>query len=147
MITFSAIEIEMPSLNRELISQWIIDVIKMENKKAGEVFFLFTTDAFLLEMNEKFLNHTYYTDVITFNTSAHEAIISGEIYISLERVKENAKQIKKDLSEELFRVLVHGILHLSGYNDKTEKERKAMRLREDKYLKLLYQSRSNLLFI
>lgn len=147
MITFSAIDIETPPLNREPISQWITDVIRMENKKAGEVFFLFTSDAFLLEMNNGFLSHNYYTDVITFNTSEHKGIISGEIYISLERVEDNAKIMNKDLAEELFRVLVHGVLHLMDYKDKTEEERRIMRIMEDKYLKMLFQSNNNLLFI
>lgn len=146
MITFNAIDIEIPPFSKELVSQWIYKVIKEEKKKAGQVFFLFTSDAFLFSMNESFLKHAYFTDVITFDTSEQSNIISGEIYISLERVKENAEKLKKEFPEEFFRTLVHGVLHLIGYNDKTEKDILEMRTREDEYLNVLFKGDSTLLF-
>ena len=119
--------------NRRLIKSWINRTIKAEGKKAGELSIIFTTDEFLLDLNKKYLKHNYYTDVITFDYS-EENIISGDIFVSLERVAENASIYGEDLRKELLRVIIHGVLHLCGYGDKTPDEKDNMRNKEDLYL-------------
>ncbi len=140
MIHFRGVDLDVPGFDPEAISHWVEQTIFMENQKAGEVFFLFTTDDYLLGMNNDFLNHDYYTDIITFDTSTKDGIISGELYISLERVSDHASQEKVDFFSELFRVMIHGILHLCGYGDKAENQVKIMREKEDFYLDRLLKS-------
>ncbi len=137
MILFRGIDIALPEIDQEKVSGWIQQTIINEKQKAGQVFFLFTSDEHLLEMNRNFLNHDYYTDIITFDSSEEKEIISGELYISVDRVKENAKSMNVAFKKELLRVMVHGILHLCGYGDKTPGERKKMREKENLYLDLL----------
>lgn len=136
MIRFEVIDVSLPVfLNRET-KQWILKVIQTYNKKAGEVFFLFCSDEALLKINQEFLQHDYYTDIITFNSSENEDFISGEVHISLDRVADNAAALKIDFETELHRVIIHGILHLIGFNDKTKDEQVAMRAAEQKCLSL-----------
>jgi probable rRNA maturation factor len=110
----------------------ILDVIKKERKKAGAINFIFCNDAFLLSLNKKFLKHTTLTDIITFQYP--EKRLSAEIFISIQRIKENAKKFDVSFENELQRVIVHGILHLCGYKDKTPAQKKQMRKKEDYYL-------------
>lgn len=119
--------------NRRLIKSWINRTIKAEGKKAGELSIIFTTDEFLLELNKKYLKHNYYTDVITFDYG-EDNIIGGDIFVSLERVTENASIYGEDVRKELLRVIIHGVLHLCGYGDKTPEEKGNMRSKEDLYL-------------
>jgi rRNA maturation RNase YbeY len=114
----------------------IKEIIRKEEKTAGEVSFIITHDEYLRKVNVRFLKHDYNTDVITFNYNSGE-IINGEIYISLETVKENALNYKVSLSEELNRVIIHGLLHLTGYDDRKQGERKKMRIMEDYWLNIL----------
>lgn len=137
MILFRGIDIALPEFDQKKISAWIQQTIINEKQKAGQVFFLFTSDEYLLSINRDFLNHDYYTDIITFDNSEKTKVVSGELYISLERVKENAKLLKLPFEKEMFRVMVHGILHLCGYGDKTPSELKTMREKENLYLDLL----------
>lgn len=137
MILFRGIDIALPEFDQKKISAWIQQTIINEKQKAGQVFFLFTSDEYLLSINRDFLNHDYYTDIITFDNSEKTKVVSGELYISLERVKENAKLLKLPFEKEMFRVMVHGILHLCGYGDKTPDEIKTMREKENYYLCLL----------
>jgi rRNA maturation RNase YbeY len=120
-----------------LVKAQIKSLIKTENKKAGDLCFIFCSDNFLLEMNKKHLNHDYYTDVITFDYTV-DNIISGDIFISVERVDENAREFGVAFDHELSRVMYHGVLHLCGYGDKSENEKQTMREKEDFYLKTLY---------
>ena len=111
-----------------------IDVIiskYLKNIKTAELSVVFCTDAFLLEMNNNFLDHDTFTDIITFDLSESRNAVDGEIYISVERVKENAKLYHTTYQEELHRVIFHGVLHLCGFKDKKEKDRKIMRENED----------------
>jgi len=115
---------------------WLRKVIKAENKKLGELNYIFCSDPFLADVNLQYLNHTTLTDIITFDTSEDVQLIEGEIYISVERVKENAQKYKVTFDRELHRVMVHGVLHLLGYSDKTSQQKKIMRKKEDAYLSL-----------
>lgn len=115
------------------VRKLILAIVRKEKKKAGGINFIFCTDAFLLALNTKFLKHSTLTDIITFYYSSKD--ISGEIFISIPRVKENAKKFNVSFENELHRVMIHGILHLCGYKDKSEKQKKEIRRKEDYYLK------------
>ena len=116
-------------------SKWIINSIIHEGKRAGELSFIFCTDEYLLEKNIQFLDHDTYTDIITFDYCEGD-IISGDIFVSVERVTENANAFGVDFEDELDRVLIHGVLHLAGYQDKSKEEVNTMREKEDFYLSL-----------
>jgi len=113
--------------------QWLEDIILSEEKKLGEISYIFCDDEYLLKINQDYLQHDYYTDIITFDYVKGKTI-SGEIFVSLQRVSDNASTLSRDYEEEVRRVLAHGILHLAGYKDKTEEEEKEMRRKEDFYL-------------
>ena len=122
--------------NKKVIKEWIAKVIDKEQKKLGNINYIFCDDKYLLDKNIKYLDHDTFTDIITFNYSEKD-IIHSDIMISIPRVKENSITFDNSFSEELNRVMIHGILHLLGYNDKTERERKEMKEKEDYYLKKL----------
>jgi len=121
--------------NKRPISRWILNTITSENKKIIDISYVFCSDNYLLKINQEHLNHNTYTDIITFDYS-QDSLISSEIYISSERVKENAKAIGQSFKNEMHRVLIHGVLHLCGYKDKTDKQIHMMRAKEDYYLSL-----------
>ncbi|MDO8999394.1 MAG: rRNA maturation RNase YbeY [Bacteroidota bacterium] len=114
--------------------QWVKKIIELEKKKLGQINFVFTTDEELLKTNIQFLNHSTYTDIITFDYCEGN-LINGDIIISVERVKENAKKFDANFETEIKRVIIHGILHLCGYKDKTAKDSKLMRDKENWALK------------
>jgi rRNA maturation RNase YbeY len=120
-------------INQEYTSQQIIQLIREESKESGDISVIFCSDEYLLEMNKKHLNHDYYTDIITFNY-VEGKLISGDLFISTDRIKENANKFRVSFHEELYRVILHGVLHLIGYNDKTEEQKKVMREKENYYL-------------
>ena len=107
-----------------------------ENKKEGELSFVFCSDEYLLKMNIDYLNHDFYTDVITFDYTEGD-IISGDVFISIDRITENSQKYNVSFENELQRVMIHGVLHLVGYKDKTQEEQKQMREKETKYLNIL----------
>ena len=115
------------------IRKWLMDAALNEGCKIGEVNIIFCSDACLSEHNKRYLKHTSLTDIITFDNSEGN-VLSGDIFISIERVCENAIKYKVSKNQELQRVMIHGILHLCGYKDKTASERKKMREKEDEYL-------------
>ena len=119
----------------EKIANWIRFVLDEENKDLGELNYIFCNDDYLLEINRKELNHNTLTDIISFDYTLG-SVVSGDIYISFERVIDNAKDLSLNFRDELHRVMVHGILHYCGYRDKTIVEKKEMRRKEDHYLSL-----------
>ena len=116
-------------------TDWLTQLIIQEGKKAGKINYIFKSDEGLLKVNQDFLKHDYYTDVITFDYVKGKTI-SGDIFVSLPRISDNAKSHQKDFNSELHRVLAHGLLHLCGYKDKTSEEQTEMRNKEDFYLNL-----------
>jgi rRNA maturation RNase YbeY len=139
MISFNAEEIKFTLRNKTLLKRWITSTIKKKKHKIGEIYFVFCSDAYLLNMNKQYLNHDTYTDIITFDYSKESTTqaISGDIFISIDRVKENAIQFSKSFEDELHRVVIHGVLHLLGYTDKTKKGKIEMTKQEDACLKVL----------
>ncbi len=121
-------------LKKTALKTWIMAVIKKEKLKAGPLAYTFCSDKELLKINKEFLNHDTYTDIVTFDYSERETV-SGEIFISADRVKENAEKFGTDFETELKRVIIHGVLHLCGYGDKTKSDKKLMRAKEDAALK------------
>ena len=121
------------SIHKKLLVLQLNSLIKNELKKTGELSVIFCSDEYLLQMNKEYLDHDYYTDIITFDYVEKE-VISGDLFISLDRIRENAKNFKTSLLKELYRVVFHGVLHLVGYNDKTEEEQREMREKENYYL-------------
>ena len=114
-------------------TKWLEEIILSEEKKLGEINYIFCDDEYLLKINQDYLQHDYYTDIITFDTVKGKTI-SGEIFVSLQRISDNASTLSKNYEEELRRVLAHGILHLCGYKDKTKAEEQEMRSKEDFYI-------------
>ncbi|RZK22920.1 MAG: rRNA maturation RNase YbeY [Flavobacterium sp.] len=122
---------------KRIIKDWLLSVIQSEDYSLQELNFILCSDEYLLGMNQQYLNHDTYTDVITFDNSDQSKVIAGDIFISIERVKENANSLKVHVSEELNRVMVHGTLHLLGYKDKTKTAKGQMTAKEDFYLQNL----------
>lgn len=115
------------------LRSWIKSAIKEENKKAGDLNFIFCSDEYLLSMNQQYLEHDYYTDIITFDYVTG-IVVSGDIFISIDRVKENAGLYEVSFENELKRIMIHGVLHLLGYQDKEAEHKKIMNEKEDYYL-------------
>ncbi|MDV2448161.1 rRNA maturation RNase YbeY [Elizabethkingia anophelis] len=122
-----------PISDEEKRAEWLEQLILEEGKKPGDINYILCDDEYLLEINRQYLDHDYYTDIITFDYCKGK-IISGDIFLSLQRVLDNASMLETKQEEELNRVLAHGILHLCGYKDKTEEEQKTMRSKEDYYI-------------
>ena len=122
--------------NKNLIKSWVNSVITSVNKETGNINFIFTSDKHLLKINKEYLSHKYYTDIITFNYCENE-IVSGDIFISIETVKNNSSRFNVTIIEELHRVIIHGILHLLGFDDQSDEEKVVMREKENYYLERL----------
>lgn len=135
-ITFHSEDVDFHLVNEKKRIKWIKDSIKNEAKKVGEISYIFCSDEYLHKMNLEYLNHDTYTDIITFDYT-EENIVSGDIFISIDRVKENAIKFKTHFENELSRVIIHGALHLMGFKDKTPQQKEQMRSKEDFYLTLL----------
>lgn len=126
---------EVPGVNSEFLFSWYTQVALNESKVLGDVTVIFCSDEYLLEMNREHLDHDYYTDIITFDYT-EDKIVSGDLFISVDRVRENALDLDLEFLDELHRVCVHGLLHLCGYKDKTEQDETLMRSKEDEMLDL-----------
>jgi len=141
MIHFNESDIPCRVKRRLAVKSWLKQIIESRNKSVGEISIVMCSDKLLLETNQKYLNHDYYTDIITFDYTEEDQI-SGDLMISYERVKENAKKENVAVQEELRRVMVHGVLHLLGFKDKSEREAAEMRAQEDAALGLFHVEHS-----
>lgn len=135
-INFTVKKIAMPEFDQERAKDWIIEVASRHEKKVGDLTYVFCDDEKILEVNRQFLQHDYYTDIITFDYS-NKRRISGDMFISLDTVKSNAELFGRAYDEEFMRVIIHGVLHLCGINDKGEREREIMERHENEALALL----------
>lgn len=135
MIQYIAEDVKLPSLPYQKINSWIKATAAVYEKKTGEIAYILCSDKRILEVNNQYLHHDYYTDIITFDYS-EGSIISGDIFISLDTVENNAEEFKVSFDEELKRILIHGILHLCGQEDKTPELRLEMTRKEDLALEM-----------
>lgn len=133
-INFFAEKTEMPVIDKKNISNWIRKIIESEGKSPGDLNIIFCSDEYLLGINKKYLNHNYFTDIITFNYCEKNKI-SGDIFISTDRVNDNSEKYNTG-SSELLRVIIHGVLHLIGYDDTDESSKKEMTEKENEALKV-----------
>ena len=135
MITYNADGVKMPKIKRKDTTAWIKAVAQSYGKKVGEVGYMFVNDEKILEINNEYLGHDYYTDVITFDYDEDD-VVNGDLVISLDTVRTNAELFDKAFEDELYRVIIHGILHLCGLNDKGPGEREIMEKAENKALEM-----------
>lgn len=136
LITFNSCDIEIPAIDQKRLSEWINRVVINGDCEIGEVNYYFCSDGYLLQMNREHLNHDYYTDIITFDYTVGD-IISGDLFISLDTVKDNAEEYACEYLQELYWVMIHGVLHLLGIDDKTDEDQEIMTQKEDESLALL----------
>ncbi len=135
MITFNS-ETSFTLKNQKKLVKWIGDVISSEGFQVGEINYIFCNDSYLNKINQEFLNHDTFTDIISFDYTLGKEV-GGDIFISIERVLENAEKFNEVFENELYRVMIHGILHFMGYKDKTKKEKTLMRTKEDEKIFIL----------
>lgn len=126
---------EVPGVNPEFLFAWYSQVCEVESKTLGDISIVFCSDEHLLEMNKEYLQHDYYTDIITFDYTQGD-LVSGDLFVSVDRVEDNADEFDVLFQDELHRVCVHGLLHLCGYKDKSPDDEKLMRLKENEMLEL-----------
>ena len=136
MIRFSTLDVDMPSIEPQKAKAWIEAVAQGYGKRVGELYYYFCSDEKLLEINRERLGHDFYTDIVTFPLTDCETVLSSEFCISLDRIKENAMTFGRSYESELHRVIIHGVLHLIGFDDHTEEEEKMMREKEEEALKM-----------
>lgn len=133
-IQFFEEDINFKLKNKTLVRQWVTEALASEGFKLKELNYIFCSDAYLLQINQQYLDHDTYTDIVTFDNSEIEGVIVGDIFISIERIRENAQKFQQTETDELHRVIIHGALHLSGYTDKSAGDKKKMTQKEDFYL-------------
>ena len=136
-INFFYEDISFDLKHKKVLREWIKSAIKAEGHSLDELNFIFCNDEYLLKINQEYLKHSTYTDIVTFDNSEVEGSITGDIFISIDRVRENASKFNVPEKEELHRVMIHGTLHLLGYKDKSKSEKALMTSKEDEYLNLL----------
>ena len=136
MIAFYAEETQLPAVRQEAVREWVRTVARSYGKKVGDISYIFCSDEKILAVNREFLQHDYYTDIITFDYTSGEKI-AGDLFISLDTVRTNAEKFGQPYNEELHRTIIHGILHLCGINDKGPGEREIMEANENKALEIL----------
>ena len=134
MISYNNIDNGFRVKDKLILKSWIVNSIKEESKTLNFISFNFCSDEYILNLNNNALKHNYYTDIITFELNNKNENIEGDVYISIDRVKENAKLLNESFKNELHRVIIHGVLHLCGYKDKLPKDSKKMREKENYYL-------------
>jgi len=137
IINFFTEDVEFTLKKKDKIRQWINDTAKSEGYTIDTINYIFCSDEYLLNINREYLDHDYYTDIITFDNSEEEDKVLSDIFISIDRVIDNAENSQLNFDQELHRVIIHGLLHLIGYNDKNEEDRITMRSKEDHCLSLL----------
>ncbi|WP_425235137.1 rRNA maturation RNase YbeY [Ulvibacterium sp.] len=130
-------ETELDLQEKGRYAEWVVQIGKSERREIGELSFVFCDDTYLLELNRKFLNHDTFTDVITFDYS-NDDVVLGEVFISIDRLKENSYKYHVTFLDELRRVMAHGVLHLLGYNDKSDEDSKQMKAKEEEKMKLFH---------
>jgi rRNA maturation RNase YbeY len=135
-IQFFSEDISFTLKEKNKVRNWIRQTVQSEGKKLKELNFIFCSDNYLLEINQQYLKHDTFTDIVTFDNSESSEIIIGDIFISIDRIKENANRYKVSEKDELHRVIIHGTLHLLGYKDKTKAHKTLMTSKEDQYLLL-----------
>lgn len=121
--------------HKALVRRWVRESIRAENRRPGDLNFIFCSDEYLLKINREYLDHDTYTDIVTFDTGETAGQLSGDIFISIDRVRENALKHNASEEDELTRVLIHGLLHLAGFKDKTDADRANMRAKEEHYIR------------
>jgi len=136
VIEFITEDIEFPSINSDILKSWISEIIKKHDFNVGSITIIFCSDEFILKTNREFLGHDYYTDIITFDYCENRNV-SGDLLISIDTVKSNSQEYKTDFFDELHRVIIHGVLHLIGFDDKTPELRSIIREEENKALQIL----------
>lgn len=129
-IQFFCEDIEFELDNESRYSQWINSIISSHNFQLENIQYIFCSDEYLLTINKEYLDHDYYTDIITFNMSEENHVIEADIFISIERIRDNSKKLSINFADELKRVMIHGVLHLIGFDDKTEELKNVMRQKE-----------------
>lgn len=142
-VSFCSADRRLRLAGKTALKDFIFFIFKKEKIPLNSVSYIFCSDDFLLQMNRDFLQHDYYTDIITFCLSEKAEPIDAEVYISLDRVKDNAQNLKSGIRQEILRVIFHGALHLCGYNDKKKSEIVLMRAKEDQYLRLFEKKTTN----
>ncbi len=138
MIRFSTLDVEMPPIKPQSVKLWIEEVVEKHGKTVGELYYYFCSDEKLLEINRERLGHDFYTDIVTFPLTDCETVLSSEFCISVDRIKENAVTFGRTYESELHRVIIHGVLHLIGFDDLSDEEEKEMREKEEEALKSLF---------
>ena len=141
MIRFQVIDVTMPELDFDRVRAWIEAVVRQEGYRMGEMYYYFCSDEALLDINRRRLGHDFYTDIVTFPL-VEETLLSSEFCLSLDRIAENALIFGRSFESELLRVIIHGVLHLMGYDDHTDEEQKKMRAMEETCLDLYYKDLS-----
>lgn len=134
-ISFFSEDIDFTLKDKGKVREWIGDTVKLEGfKRIAELSFVFCSDEYLLDINKQYLDHDTYTDIVTFDSSEEEDVIAGDIFISIDRIEENASKFSVAERDELHRVIIHGVLHLCGYYDKKKEDKELMTTKENEYL-------------
>ncbi|MDR6564436.1 MULTISPECIES: rRNA maturation RNase YbeY [unclassified Arcicella] len=136
MIVFFNEDIDFKFSQKNQLKAWLKKVAELEGFKVGDLNYIFCSDEYLHKINVEYLDHDTYTDIITFDNSEEEEMIEGDIFVSIERVKENSQELKTEFLDEFKRVLVHGLLHLCGYDDHSDEDEAQMREIESKYISI-----------
>lgn len=139
MIRFETVDVMLPELDYDLVREWIVVIVQNHNYRVGELHYYFCSDKTLLDINQQRLGHDFYTDIVTFPLLESGGTISSEFCISVDRIAENCLNFGRSYESELLRVIIHGVLHLVGFDDHTDEERIKMREKEEECLKLYYK--------